>query len=42
MKNELSYQIDAIVVLLDARPPWLVRIALRAYKRWLERSIHAY
>lgn len=35
----LSNQIDAIVILLDARPPWPVRVVLRAWKRVLERAI---
>lgn len=39
MKHELTYQIDAIVVLLDTRPPLLWRLVLRLYKRRLEKGI---
>lgn len=39
MKHELSARIDAVVILLDTRPPWLVRLVLRAYKWRLERDI---
>lgn len=35
----LSYQIDAIVFLLETCPPWPVRVMLRAWKRVLERGI---
>lgn len=37
----LSYQIDAIVFLLESRPPWPVRFVLRAWKRVLEQGIPA-
>ncbi len=36
---DLSYRIDAVIVLLDMRPPLYLRLALRLYKRILERSI---
>lgn len=39
MNSELSYRLDAIIILLDMRPPLYVRLALRLYKRWLERGI---
>jgi hypothetical protein len=37
--SNLSYTLDAVVVLLDKRPPWWVRGILRWYKRSLERGI---
>lgn len=37
--RDLSYQLDAIVYLLERRPPWLVRLALRWYKARLEMQI---
>ena len=39
MKHELTYTLDAIVVLPDKQPPWVVRLVLRTWKRWLERDI---
>lgn len=36
---DLSHRIDAIVILLDMRPPLYLRLALKLYKRWLERGI---
>lgn len=39
MKHDLSYRIDAVVILLDMRPPWWLRMVLRWYKRQLERDI---
>jgi hypothetical protein len=39
MKHDLSYRIDAVVILLDMCPPLAVRVVLRLYKRWLERDI---
>jgi hypothetical protein len=36
---DLSHRIDAVVILLDMRPPIYVRLALRLYKRYLERFI---
>jgi hypothetical protein len=38
-KREISYQLDAVVYLLDSHPPFLIRLALRYYKRRLERNI---
>lgn len=37
--TDLSHRIDAVIILLDMRPPLYVRLALRLYKRWLERFI---
>lgn len=37
--TDLSYRLDAVIILLDKRPPWYVRLALRIYKRQLERFI---
>ena len=37
--RETSYQLDAIVYLLERRPPWLVRVVLRWYKARLETRI---
>lgn len=34
-----SHLIDALVFLLDHRPPWLIRQALRLYKRRLESAV---
>ncbi len=42
MKSDLSYRIDAVIILLDMQPPWYVRLVLRWYKRVLERSIPAW
>jgi len=39
MKHDLSIRIDAVIILLDTRPPWAVRVVLRLWKRWLERDI---
>lgn len=39
MNRELSNRIDALIILLEARPPWLVRFVLRRWKRRLERFI---
>lgn len=36
---ELSYRLDAVIILLDFHPPWIVRVVLRLYKRWLERGV---
>lgn len=38
MRNP-SYQLDAVIILLESEPPWYVRLALRLYKRLLERNI---
>ena len=38
-RSDLSYRLDAVIILLDMRPPWYVRLALRIYKRVLERGI---
>lgn len=35
----LSGLMDSVVYILDHNPPWFVRVALRAYKRALERAI---
>ena len=37
--GDLSHRIDAILIVLDMRPPWYVRIVLRLYKYLLERGI---
>jgi hypothetical protein len=37
-KREISYQLDAVVYLLDSHPPFLIRLALRYFKRRLERN----
>lgn len=37
--SDLSHRLDAVVILLEMRPPWYVQLALRLYKRMLERSI---
>lgn len=36
---DLTHRIDAVVMLLDMRPPLYVRLALHVYKRWLESFI---
>lgn len=36
---EVSQRLDAVIYLLDKRPPWYLRLALRTYKRWLEQHI---
>jgi hypothetical protein len=36
---ELSFKLDAVVCLLDKRPPLIVRWILSIYKRVLERGI---
>lgn len=36
---ELSYKLDAVIILLDYHPSAPVRFVLRLYKRWLERGI---
>jgi hypothetical protein len=38
-KREISYQLDAVVYLLDSHPPLVIRLALRWFKRRLERAI---
>jgi hypothetical protein len=38
-KRETSYQLDAVIYLLDSHPPFLIRLALRFLKRRLERDI---
>jgi hypothetical protein len=38
-KRETSYKIDAVVYLLESKPPILIRLALRWWKRVLERDI---
>lgn len=37
--RSLSYQLDAVVYLLESHPPFLIRLALRYFKRRLERGI---
>lgn len=37
--HTLSGQLDALVILLDHRPPWIFRLALRLYKRLLEAQV---
>lgn len=37
--RDISLQIDAIVILLDAGQPFLIRLVLRYIKRRLERAI---
>lgn len=37
--REHSYQLDAVIILLEAPQPFLIRLALRWLKRRLERSI---
>lgn len=39
LRSDVSHRLDAVVILLDMRPPWYVRLALRVYKYWLERGI---
>jgi len=36
---DLSYQIDAVVILLDSPQPFFIRLFLRYLKRRLERGI---
>jgi hypothetical protein len=36
---QLSYRLDAVIILLDYQPPWIVCLVLRLYKRYLERGI---
>jgi hypothetical protein len=36
---DLSYQLDAVVYLLERRPPLLVRLVLRWYKARLEMQL---
>ena len=38
LRSDVSHRLDAVVILLEMRPPWYVRLALRLYKRVLERS----
>lgn len=38
-KREVSYQLDAVIFLLESHPPFLIRLALRYLKRRLERDI---
>lgn len=38
-KPDVSYQLDAVVYLLERRPPWYVRLVLRWYKARLEMQI---
>lgn len=41
--KELSYQLDAVIILLEApHIPFLIRLALRYLKRRLERDIPAW
>lgn len=37
--RDISLQIDAIIVLLDAGQPFLIRLVLRYWKRHLEQAI---
>lgn len=37
--RETSLRLDAVMVLLESAIPWWLRMALRAYKRGLERGI---
>lgn len=37
--REASAQLDAVIILLEARPPFWIRLALRLWKRRLERAI---
>lgn len=39
LKSNISHRLDAVIILLDMRPPLYVRLALRLYKRWLEHFI---
>jgi len=36
---EISQRLDAVIYLLDKRPPLYVRLVLHVYKRWLESFI---
>lgn len=36
---DLSHRLDAVIIVLDMRPPWYVRLALRLYKRVLEKGM---
>jgi hypothetical protein len=36
---ELSYRLDAVIIPLDFKHSWPVRVVLRLYKRFLERGI---
>lgn len=35
----ISLRLDAVIVLLESAIPWWLRLALRAYKRLLERGL---
>lgn len=37
--RDISSQLDAVIILLEARPPLWIRFALRLWKRHLERAI---
>jgi hypothetical protein len=39
MNRDLSYQMDALIVLLEARTPWWLRAVCRLYKRTIEKRI---
>jgi hypothetical protein len=39
MDHTLSTRIDAVILILDTRPPWWVRVVVRLWKRRLERAI---
>lgn len=37
--RDISNQLDAVIILLEARPPFLIRLVLRLWKRRLEQAI---
>lgn len=37
--RQTSMLLDAVIILLEARPPFWIRFALRLWKRRLERAI---
>lgn len=39
-KRETSYQLDAVIYLLDNKPPFMIRLALQYLKWRLERAMY--
>ena len=37
--RQTSAQLDAVIILLEARPPFWIRLVLRFWKRRLEQAI---